>query len=418
MPRSTAATLAVVLTLGSAAGLAACADQATNPAPLASPSLARTAVTAPGLWRSVVSGETGPGSQYAFYVPNDWNGSVVYYAHGIRLPSAPVDLAVGDGFDGFRDALGARHYAVALSSFDENGFAVKDGALRTHQLRGLFASQFGQPKRSYLAGMSLGGLMVEDIAESHGAQYDGTLAMCSPLGGSASEVNYLADVRDLFDWFYPGVVAGDVMHVPAGTNPDAAVGAAVGAIMANPTGLGAMLRIDQTPIEGSNPTEWVTSVAYAIKYNLLALDNLMDHTHGHPFYDNSATRYSSSLPAPYGLPVSLLAALNGDVPGVAGVARFTATPDALNYLDQYYKPTGALTIPTLTLATTNDPFVPRRKHEREFLSAVTSAGATQLLVQRNVPGAAFGHCTFKPEELTAAFDALTTWVETGVRPSI
>lgn len=413
MSRAAAASLVAVL------ALAACADQATNPIPNPYPTggVALAGTAADGLWRSVVTGETGPNSQYAFYVPNDWNGSVVYYAHGIRLPSAPVDLNVGDGFATFRDALGARHYAVALSSFDENGFAVKDGAQRTHQLRGLFASQFGKPERSYLAGMSLGGLMAESIAESHGSQYDGTLAMCSPLGGSASEVNYLADVRVLFDWFYRGVLPGDVMNVPPGTNPDAAVGAAVGAIMANPTGLGAMLRIDQTPLEGTNPSEWVTAIAYAIKYNILALDDLTSHTHGHPFYDNSETRYSSSLPAPYGLPASLLAAINGDVPSVDGVGRFTATPDALNYLDQYYKPTGALTIPTLTLHTTNDPFVPRRKHEREFRQAVTDAGATSLLVQRVVPGDHYGHCTFKPEELTAAFDALTNWVENGIKPT-
>lgn len=413
MSRFTASSLVAVL------AVSACADQATNPIPSPYPAagdaLATTA--ADGLWRSVVTGETGPGSQYAFYVPNDWNGSVVYYAHGIRLPSAPVDLDVGDGFAGFRDALGARHYAVALSSFDENGFAVKDGAQRTHQLRGLFASQFGQPVRSYLAGMSLGGLMVESIAEQHGAQYDGTLAMCSPLGGSASEVNYLADVRVLFDWFYKGVLPGDVMNVPPGTNPDEAVAAAVRAIIANPTGLGAMLRVDQTPLEGTGPSDWVTSVGYAIKYNILALDDLTSHTHGHPFYDNSETVYSSSLPAPYGLPGSLLAAINGDVPGVDGVGRFTATPDALNYLDKYYTPTGALTIPTLTLHTANDPFVPRRKHEREFLKAVTDAGAGSLLVQRNVPGDRFGHCTFKPEELTAAFDALANWVENGVKPA-
>jgi hypothetical protein len=207
-------------------------------------------------------------------------------------------------------------------------------------------------------------------------------------------------------------VPGDVMHVPAGTNPDAAVGAAVGAIMANPTGLGAMLRIDQTPIEGSNPNEWVTSVAYAIKYNILALDDVLAHTHGHPFYDNSATVYSSSL-----LPPSLMYAINGQVPGVSGVGRFTATPDAIAYLDTYYKPTGALTIPTVTLHTASDPFVPRRKHQAEFLAAVTAAGANDLLVQRTVPGDHFGHCTFRPDELTSAFDALTNWVEHGVKPT-
>lgn len=405
-----AAALAAVLSLVAVA----CADQPTAPDALATAAeagVARTIAAPSDIWRPVVTGETGPGAQYAFYVPKDWNGDVVYYAHGIRLPSDPIDLNVGNGFDAFREALGARHYAVALSSFSENGFAVKDGAQRTHQLRGLFASEFGKPGRSYLAGTSLGGLMVENIAEQHGSQYDGTLAMCAPLGGSISEINYLGDVRVLFDWFYKGVLPGDIMNVPPGTNPDAAVGAAVGAIIRNPTGLGAMLRIRQTPIEGAGVNDFVTSVAYAIKYNILALDDVLDHTHGHPFYDNSTRDYTGALPQ------ETLDAINGRIPGVPGVGRFTATPDALNYLDKYYTPTGALSIPTLTLHTANDPFVPRRKHELEFRTAVDAAGASSLLVQRNVPGTAFGHCTFSTTEMTDAFDALAKWVETGVKPA-
>ncbi len=397
--------------------IAACADQPTAPAAVApadGATLARTteAPASSGIWRPVVTGETGPGAQYAFYVPRDnWNGEVVYYAHGIRLPSDPIDLNVGNGFDAFRDALGAEGYAVAYSSFSENGFAVKDGAQRTHQLRGLFASEFGKPTRSYLTGTSLGGLMAEAIAEQHGSQYDGTLAMCAPLGGSVSEIQYLADVRVVFDWFYKDVVPGDAMNVPPGTNPDAAVAAAVGAIIRNPNGLGAMLRIRQTPLEGRTPNEWITGIAYAIKYNILALDDLLDHTHGHPFYDNSETDYTGALPAP------MLLALNGKIAGVPGVDRFTATPDAINYLDKYYQPTGELRVPTLTLHTTNDPFVPRRLHEAQFLSAVSAAGASSLLVQRHVDTAVFGHCTFKTSDMVTAFNDLATWVRTGTKPA-
>lgn len=407
MSRKAAVSLVAAITI------AACADHPTAPSTLATGAAPSLAVGAADIWRPVVTGVTGPGAQYAFYVPKDnWNGEVVYYAHGVRLPMEPVDLNLGDSFPEFRDELVARHYAVAYSSFSENGFAVKDGAQRTYQLRGLFASEFGKPTRSYLTGTSLGGLMAENIAETHGAQYDGTLAMCAPLGGSVSEINYLADVRNLFDWFYRGTLPGDVMNVPPGTNPDAAVGAAVGAIIRDPRGLGAMLQIQQTPIEGTNGNEWITSVAYAIKYNILALDNLLDHTHGHPFYDNSETVYSSAT-----LPAGLMYAINGAVPNVPGINRFTATPDALNYLDKYYKPTGALVIPTLTLHTNTDPFVPRRKHEGEFLTAVSGANATALLVQRHVAGATFGHCTFNVSDMTAAFEDLATWVRTGVKPA-
>jgi hypothetical protein len=395
--------------LAAALSIAACADQTQPTAPdaltnAAGTGPARTIAAPSDIWRPVVTGETGPGAEYAFYVPKEWNGDVVYYVHGIRLPSDPVNLEVGNGFDAFREALGARHYAVAWSSFSENGFAVKDGAQRTHQLRGLFTSQFGKPGRSYLAGTSLGGLIAQGIAEQHGSQYDGTLAMCAPLGGSLSEINYLADVRNTFDFYYPNVVPGNVMFVPEGTNVAAAVGAAQQAVIADRfQKLGLMRRIDQTPMEGPFPIGWLTSLSYAIQYDILALDNLVDHTHGHPFYDNQLTTYTIG-----GQP---LADLN------AGVGRYSATPDALAYLDKYYQPSGALTMPTIDLHTNEDPFVPTKKHETEFRTAVDAAGALSLLLQRNVPGTAFGHCTFSTAEMTAAFDDLAKWVETGAKPT-
>ena len=406
MSRYSAAALAAALSI------AACADQPTAPAAVA-PTTGRAASRAvevnptSGVWRSVITGETGPGAEYAFYVPNNWNQEVVYYAHGIRLPSDPVDLELGASFAEFREALGARGYAVAFSSFSENGFAVKDGAQRTHQLRGLFASEVGKPERSYLTGSSLGGLIAESVAEEHGSQYDGTLAMCAPLGGSLSEINYLADVRNTFDWYYPNVVPGNVMFVPEGTNVAAAVGAAQQAVIRDGfRKLSVMRRIDQTPMEGPFPVGWLTSLSYAIQYDILALDNLLDHTHGHPFYDNANTAYAIG-----GVP---LADLNDPV---TGIARYSATPDALNYLDKYYQPTGALTIPTLALHTNEDPFVPTRKHIAEFNKLVSDAGAGDLLLQRKVPGKTFGHCTFNTSEMTTAFDDLATWVRTGVKPA-
>ena len=51
-------------------------------------------------------------------------------------------------------------YAVVYPSFSENGYSFKNAVQRTHQLRGLFASAFGKPDRTYLAGHSLDGLAV------------------------------------------------------------------------------------------------------------------------------------------------------------------------------------------------------------------------------------------------------------------
>src|SRR5688500_1313407 len=204
-----------------AAGLMAtvsCTDQSpVGPTPNVLHRSASVTEPASGTWARIVEGEIGPGSLYALYVPREWNGEIVYYAHGVRppVPYAPISLADQDNFFAVRDALGAAGYAFAYSSFSENGLAVKDGAQRTHQLRGILNSQLPEkPTRSYLAGYSLGALVALELAEKYPNQYDGVLAMCGMVGGTQRELQYVGDVRALFDAYYPGVLPGNVTSVP------------------------------------------------------------------------------------------------------------------------------------------------------------------------------------------------------------
>lgn len=392
--------------------IAGCFEQATAPsAPVTSSIIIPSALRAnlsssASVWGRQITGEQA-GALYAFFVPTNWNGDVVYYAHGIVPAAQPIALPTGDGFPDVRDALGQLGYAVAYSSFSENGWAVKDGAQTTHQLRGLFTSQVGKPRRSFLLGTSLGGLVAQNLAEKHANQYDGTLAMCAPLGGAIDEVNYIANVRVLFDLLYPGVVPGDVLHVPAGTDLNTQVlGPAQAAVIGNPTGLGIIARIKQTPLAGANGTELVTSLLYALGYDVAGIDDFLGRTHGHSMFDNSNTTYVAAAPGL--LPDALLAAIN------AGVGRFTATPDAINYLDKYYVPDGQLAIPTITMHTTRDPLVPFF-HEAEFAQSVSAANDSSLLLQRSY--SRFGHCAFTTAEMIDGFQALAGWVNTGVKPA-
>jgi len=389
--------------------LAGCAEQLptasvsnAKPSMIVPQALRANLSSASSVWSRQITGETGPGALYAFFVPTNWNGDVVYYAHGIVDAALPIALPTGDGFPDVRDALGARGYAVAYSSFSENGWAVKEGAEATHQLRGLFNAQVGKPQHSYLMGTSMGGLVAQNIAEKHAKQYDGTLAMCAPLGGAIEEVNYLANVRVLFDLFYPGVIPGDVLNVPAGLDLNTQVlGPAQAAVIANPTGLGIISRIDQTPLAGINGTELVTSLLYALAYDVRGIDDFLGRTHGHSMFDNSLPyKYTSAA-----LPANVLAGIN------MGVGRFTATPDALNYMEKYYVPDGKLDIPTVTLHTTRDPLVPFF-HEAKFAGYVNNP--SQLL-QRSVDG--YGHCAFSTTQMVDAFEALAQWARTGVKPA-
>jgi len=343
----------------------------------------------------IVTGSTGPGSEYAFAVPDDWSGQLVIYGHGIVDPGASVALPTSqDGFAALRDALLARGFAVAYSSYSENGYALKDAAQRLHQLSGLFVSRFGRPTRTFLVGHSLGAAAVQMLAERFPRRYDGTLAMCGILGGGVPEVQYLGHVRVLFDAYFPGVLPGDLLTVPeasfaAGSPLFMAVLTALQRGFATP-GSPTLAFATAAGLPFTSAQELVAGALNAIGFNIRFTNDLLGRTHGHSFFDNMATVYPASVDAL--------------------VQRYSATPDALNYLKHYYTPTGQIQAPMLTLHTTRDPVVPLF-HETIY-SALAPA---YLLVQRTVDR--FGHCAFNQQEVLNAFDDLVLWVTEGTRPA-
>jgi hypothetical protein len=403
-----------------------CTDQSPL-SPLIDPGVGTASVTTAGTgpWARVVEGETGPGSLYALYIPTNWNGDAIYYAHGIRPPLDPITLGDQDNFFAVRDALGALGYAFAYSSFSENGLAIKDGAQRTYQLRAFLNAELpGKPQRSYLAGYSLGALVALDVAERFSGQYDGVLAMCGMVGGTPRELQYVGDVRALFDYYYPGVLPGNVISVPTPLTIPEVQSRVIAAISANPLGLYAIASTAQTPLafapvgnvgDPASPAfqSLVGSLITALYYQLLGTPDVLGRTHGHSPYDNRSITYTmGTLVAPAPVPSALIASLiaNSNV----GVARYDITPDAQNYLDKYYVPTGGLKIPVVSVHNVWDPLVPFF-HEAAFGQTVAAAGASSMLLQRGVQ--AYGHCNFPPEYVVTSFQTLATWVKTGVKPA-
>ena len=103
----------------------------------------------------VVDGRLGPGALYRMVRPANWNGTLLLYAHGFVPASEPVGLP--SDAEVLVGLFVPRGFAVAFSSFSQNGWAVKDGAQRTQQLLGIFTSKFGSPYRIYIGGGSMGG---------------------------------------------------------------------------------------------------------------------------------------------------------------------------------------------------------------------------------------------------------------------
>ena len=409
------------LVAGALLVLGACTDRApaiTSPAVVTSsgsPAGNVISESSTDLWARIVTGETGPGSTYQLYLPRQWNGTAVYYAHGIRDVLEPLSLKNQDNLVAIRDQLGQRGFAVAYSSFDENGYAEKDGAQRTHQLRGLLASQFGQPSRNLLVGHSLGGLIVLDLAERFSNQYDGVAALCGVAGGTQAEFDHMVTTRLLFDMFYPGVLPGTFNQIPTGLVITPAMqGQIVAAITANPLGLAIIASVAQAnlqfnPASPQAQAQMVQSLITALSFHARGADNVLSLMNGFPF-DNSETVYTASsiplIPAP--LLAGALASINANVP------RMSGDPSALNYTARNFTPSGALQIPTITMHNRWDPLVPFF-HEPMLTGRVTAAGANGLLVQRTK--FEYGHCNFTiPEQIQAITD-LATWVETGVKPA-
>lgn len=350
---------------------------------------------------TILDGSIGPGALYRLSRPANWNGNLLLYAHGYVSPDQPVALPP-EG-DQFIAQFGAQGVAVAFSSFSGNGWTVKDGAQRTHQLLGTFTSRFGQPSRIYIGGASMGGLIAIKLAEAYPGTFAGVLSACAVAGGTRRLFEYHSHVRALFDVLYPGVLPGNAAFLPPSTDVNTGIVLpALAAMTANPTPVSYLAVIDQAPLPYANPAELVQSIVTALGAHAGDLADAV-LTKGKPYFDNQGTVYSSAF-----LPPALLAAIN------AGIGRFSASPAALNGLDHNYTPSGDLRMPMVMLSDARDPVVPGF-NQASYLAAVTAQGASNLLVQRQVP--VFGHCIFTPTEIGTAFTDLVLWVQFGIKPT-
>jgi predicted esterase len=360
----------------------------------------------------VIEGETGPGAEYALHVPRDWNGAAVYYAHGFRDAGTEVGMRDQDEFYAIRQALGERGYAVAASSYSRNGFAVKDGAQRTHQLRGLLAAQLPAPAgRSFLVGHSLGAGIALDLAERFPAQYDGALLMCGMVGGTLLQTQYLGHVRALANHFFPTIPGSPLV---ASSDP-ITVPMVASAALGNLPGLFAMASTRQTPLPHAPGAQMVPtligSLFGALSFHSRGIADVLTLTHGHTPFGNAGVTYARGAtvgPVP-------AAALDAMIAGAdAAVARFTLAPAAEAYLSHNFTPTGNLRRPVVTVHNRFDPAVPYF-HVDALRERAVATGTAGNLLERAPNGA--GHCAISAAQALAGFADLTQWVATGQKPA-
>jgi pimeloyl-ACP methyl ester carboxylesterase len=356
------------------------------------------------------------GAGYRIEVPDNWNGSLVMWAHGFRSSS---ELRVDN--HPLRELLVPNGYAWAASSYSRNDYDISIGVKDTHNLLKKFNGLVGNPDQVYMTGASMGGHITAVSIEQFPNSYDGALAVCGVLGD-----------HELFDYFLDFNLAAQQLGTGSSqypVDPAQYIGVTVPTIKANLSGPGPGWPISLNA-DGQN------------------LKNLTEIQSGgdRPNYDE-AWFFWNSFPSFATGPGNFLFDLgfgDGTLPRAPGVAidnantvyqfdgdpavsaaeqafndavfRVSADPNTRRAqgLAQVPVITGDIQVPVLTLHNLGDLFVPVH-NEIVYAERVAAEGNGDLLVQRAIRGV--GHCDFTAFEFGQAFLDLVAWVDFGVKPA-
>ncbi|MEU1485764.1 hypothetical protein [Streptomyces sp. NPDC005752] len=358
------------------------------------------------------TGQDGNGAYYTMAVPKRWNGSLVVHAHG------GPDL--GDTSDPSRSAGDLERWAVMVdegyawagSSYRRGGYGTRMAAADTENVRRLFVSRFGQPKRTYVHGQSWGGDVAAKVAETYGARsgaYDGALLTSGVLGGGSRGYDYRVDLRAVFQYYCRNHPR------PTETQYPLWQGLRAGSLMTS-TGLRARLEectgyasepADRTALQQRNLKDILAvtrvperALESHLRFSTFTFRDIVSGRLGgrNPF-SNQGVRYSGS---------------HDDKALNAGVERFSADPTARRDLSYDSDLTGNVSIPVLTLHAIDDPtaFV---EHESAYRATLEGAGTDGHLVQTYTTETE--HSALSDSEYANSVSALDTWVRTGRKPT-
>ncbi|HST46245.1 DUF6351 family protein [Jatrophihabitans sp.] len=396
------------------------------------------------------------GAKYAIKLPQRWNGTLLLYSHGYRFAAPappnfdPVETQAqvsstdtdGSGSDQLSTSLLAAGYALAGSSYKSNGWAVADGVKAGTDLRDKFVKLVGTPKRTYVWGDSLGGLVTQLIAETHPDWVDGAAPMCGVLAGPNYNFDAALDVafavKTLID---PQLkLTGYTSQEDASANWQHAA-AAVQKAAADTAGGGTgkamfIASLVDAPTETATydghdlPSQVkarVEALLTALAFGTSGRYELEQRVGGNPS-DNSAADYAGRIDT---AEASLISTVGGDVAAMqkqlADAPRVTADPAARSAFEELGDPTGKLTVPTVTMHTEQDPLV-LVQNETVFAGRVRAEQRSGQLVQLYIkPPATYsetdkapygaGHCRFSDGQRLGLVKVLDDWVRRSIYPS-
>ena len=395
------------------------------------------------------------GAKYTIKLPAKWNGTLLLYSHGYRFAEsgppdfAPVDTNAqvdstdsdGTGSDALAQQLLAGGYALAGSSYKSNGWAVADGVAAGEALHSLFASMVGAPRRTYVWGDSLGGLITELISEKNPQWVDGAAPMCGAVAGpnlnfdaaldvafatkalidpSLKLTGYTSSADATANWVH----AAKLVEAAAADTASGGTGKVlfIASLVDAPTKTKTFDGADVVSQVKANVVSLLTALAFGTSGRYEVEQRLG----GDPSGNVNADYASRISPSEASLVTTVGGNVTADEKSLAAEPRVVADQAARAKFVALGDPTGNLTAPTLTMHTEQDPLV-LVSNERIFGNRVHAQGKTGQLVQLYVapppsypesPGAPYGagHCNFSDQQREALISTLDSWVRGSVYP--
>lgn len=355
------------------AALGGCATAPQAPPAAAAPEAPAASVATPGTTTGTLEG-----APFLVAAPPRWNGELVMFLHGYEPKGAPREATpAANDFDNW---LLSKGFAVARSSYSTQGWAVAEALVDNERLRQHAVRLLGQPKRTWLLGNSLGGLLALASLERHPQVYDGALSFCG-VNVSGEEIIGRGGLDPLavFDHYFPGVLGLAAGGLADPASPPAADPEAIEVALTSNE-----LRAGQLAASFDIPRR---DLAGALMLQYLVLRELSERAGGLPV-SNRDTVYQG-----FGDD----AALN------AAIRRYDADPDAAAYLRANATLSGSAPRPVVLLSNVNDPTVPARFSGRYLELAKAAGRAGQVLA---MPPVGEGHCAFSQVDIGRALAAL------------
>ena len=374
-----------------------------------------------------LSGEID-GAPYRIVVPENWNGTLLVYAHGYRdkadhageVDNRNVELAPAAALV---PPLLAQGYALAGSAYKDNGWSIDDAIHDTKDLAVFFRANVAKPDRTILWAISFGAFVGFKSMEQFGGIYDGALCFCGEGSGATR----------IWDSGVPGFLSYDIVFgIPSSWGTvgavrndidfESEVAPKLTAEVINTANFPKFEFIRLvTGIPGQGivppaPPNFYPGWVFTDFFFLTEARAELQRRAGGPFVQNIDQNYSltpsekaylSSLGLPGAVVDGWLAQMNAR-------RNIEASPAARNYVRHNTDYNGKIRHPVLTMHTIIDPLVVVA-NEAAYAELNAATGREELLFQTYTTGV--GHCNFTGPQLLTSINAIDLWVRTGIRPT-